>query len=116
MGRPSRAPFEVWNTDGELVAGGYGIATGAPFSFESQFARESNASKVGMTVLKWHLANWGYHFNDGKLIGPLWRSVGFREIPRQEFLGRLSEAVWVPHKAGRWRIESGVEKVSRWQP
>jgi leucyl/phenylalanyl-tRNA--protein transferase len=107
--------FEVWNTDGELVAGGYGIATGAAFNFESQFAYESNASKIGMTVLNWHLANWGYLFNDGELIDPLWRSVGFHEIPRHEFLACFSEAVRVPHRAGRWRIES-VETVSHGQP
>lgn len=29
--------FEVWNKAGELVAGGYGVATGAGFSAESQF-------------------------------------------------------------------------------
>ena len=78
--------FEVWNEAGELVAGGYGIATGAAFSAESQFSHEPNASKIGMTVLNWHLAKWGYRFNDGKLIGPLWESMGFREIPRHDFL------------------------------
>ena len=108
--------FEVWNRDGELVAGGYGLAIGAAFTFESQFAYEANASKLGMSVLNWHLAKWGYRFNDGKLIGPLWRSVGFREIPRREFLERLSEAVNAPGKAGRWKIEADPAAVSRWQP
>ena len=108
--------FEVWNTDGKLVAGGYGITTGAAFSFESQFSHASNASKVGMTVLNWHLANWGYHFNDGKLIGPLWRSVGFREIPRREFLSRLAGATRAPGKSGRWQVETDLETVSRWEP
>ena len=108
--------FEVWNAQGALVAGGYGVATGAAFSFESQFAHEPNASKVGMTVFNWHLAHWGYRFNDGKLIGPLWRSVGFREIPRREFLTRLGEAAQVPGKSGRWQVETDLETVSRWQP
>ena len=108
--------FEVWNEHGALIAGGYGIASGAAFSFESQFAHEPNASKVGMTVLNWHLAHWGYRFNDGKLTGPLWRSVGFREIPRHEFLARLAEAVRAPGKNGRWQLEADLETVSRWQP
>ena len=108
--------FEVWNAQGALVAGGYGIASGAAFSFESQFAQEPNASKVGMAVLNWHLAHWGYRFNDGKLTGPLWRSVGFREIPRQQFLARLAEAVRAPGKSGRWQLEADLETVSRWQP
>jgi leucyl/phenylalanyl-tRNA---protein transferase len=108
--------FEVWNRDGELVAGGYGVAIGSAFTFESQFAYESNASKLGMSVLNWHLAKWGYRFNDGKLIGPLWHSVGFREIPRGEFLVRLSEAVHLPGKTGRWQIEADPAAVSKWQP
>jgi len=108
--------FEVWNQAGELVAGGYGFGTGAGFSSESQFAREPNASKIGMTVLNWHLAKWGYRFNDGKLIGPLWHSLGFREIPRQEFLAHLAEALRIPAKGGRWDVETDIATVSYWQP
>ena len=108
--------FEVWNKDGELVAGGYGLGTGAAFSFESQFAHEANASKVGMSVLNWHLDHWGYRFNDGKLIGPLWASVGFREIPRGEFLDRLAEAARLPGKTGRWQMEADLATISQWQP
>jgi leucyl/phenylalanyl-tRNA--protein transferase len=108
--------FEVCNAAGELVAGGYGIATGAGFTAESQFTRESNASRIGMTVLNWHLAKWGYRFNDGKLIGPLWQNMGFREIPRQEFLGRLAEAVRAPGRNGRWQVEADLATVSHWQP
>lgn len=108
--------FEVWNAHRKLVAGGYGVATGKAFCSESQFAHETNASKIGMTVLNWHLAHWGFRFNDGKLIGPLLRSVGFREIPRQQFLSCLSEAVRVPDRTGRWQVETDLETVSRWQP
>jgi len=108
--------FEVWNSDGRLVGGGYGLGTGAAFSSESQFAHEANASKVGMAVLNWHLAKWGYRFNDGKLTGPLLESAGFREIPRTEFLNRLAEALRSPGKTGRWQVEADPAAVSEWQP
>jgi leucyl/phenylalanyl-tRNA--protein transferase len=108
--------FEVWNKAGELVAGGYGVATGAGFSAESQFSRESNASRIGMTVLNWHLAKWGYRFNDGKLIAPLWRNMGFREIPRRAYLRHLAMAVRLPGKSGRWQVEADLVTVSHWQP
>src|SRR5450631_510422 len=108
--------FEVWNEAGELVAGGYGVAIGAGFTAESQFTHESNASRVGVSVLNWHLANWGYRFNDGKLIGPLWENMGFRDVPRREFLALLSDAVVRPGKSGRWRVETDLDTVSRWQP
>jgi leucyl/phenylalanyl-tRNA--protein transferase len=108
--------FEVWNAAGQLVGGGYGLASGASFTSESQFALESNASRIGMTVLNWHLAHWGFRFNDGKLIGPLWRNMGFREIPRRKYLTRLAEAVRQPAKIGRWQVEADLDTVSQWQP
>jgi leucyl/phenylalanyl-tRNA--protein transferase len=108
--------FEVWNKAGELIAGGYGVAIGASFTAESQFAHETNASRIGMTVLNWHLARWGYRFNDGKLIGPLWENMGFRDLPRREFLPLLNEAVRAPGKSGRWQVETDLDTVSHWQP
>jgi leucyl/phenylalanyl-tRNA--protein transferase len=108
--------FEVWNKAGKLVAGGYGMATGAGFSGESQFTHEPNASKIGLAMQNWHLAKWGFHFFDGKLMGPLWESLGCRNIPRRDFLARLSNAVRAPGKPGRWQVETDLETVSRWNP
>lgn len=107
--------FEVWNERGELAGGGYGIGYGKGFTSESQFTIESNAARIGMTVLNWHLAKWGYRFNDGKLIGPLWTAMGFREMPRNEFLGRLDDAVDAPGKTGRWQAEDDIDTISRWR-
>ena len=50
------------------------------------------------------------------LIGPLWQNMGFREIPRREFLTRLAEAVKAPGKTGRWQTETDLATVSHWQP
>jgi leucyl/phenylalanyl-tRNA--protein transferase len=69
--------FEVWNEKGELAGGGYGLSVGAAFFAESQFSREPNTGKIGMAVLNWHLAKWGYHFNDGKLIGRCGKAWAF---------------------------------------
>ena len=107
--------FEVWNERGELAAGGYGIGYGLGFTSESQFFNEPNASRIGMTVFNWHLAKWGYRFNDGKLIGPLWTSMGFHEMPRGEFLDRVAEASRAPGKIGRWQVEDDIETISRWR-
>jgi leucyl/phenylalanyl-tRNA---protein transferase len=108
--------FEVWNERGELVGGGYGVAIGASFVTESQFSLDSNTSKFGFTVLNWHLAHWGFAFNDGKLMTPTCRDMGFREIPRAEFLSRLRDAERSPGRAGRWQVEADVAAVADWQP
>lgn len=108
--------FEVWNERGGLAGGGYGVAVGGAFSTASQFSQEPNTSKIGFTVLNFHLARWGFAFNDGKLMTPTCRDMGFREVPRGDFLARLAEAVRLPGKPGRWAVEAGGAEVAEWQP
>ena len=108
--------FEVWNERGELAGGGYGVAVGGTFSTESQFSREPNTSKIGFTVLNYHLSRWGFAFNDGKHLTPTTRDMGFREVPHGDYLARLDAAVRLPGKAGRWSAEAGVRDVAEWRP
>jgi leucyl/phenylalanyl-tRNA--protein transferase len=108
--------FEVWNEKGELVGGGYGLAIGGAFMTESQFSLEPNTSKIGFTVLNWHLAKWGFAFNDGKLMTPTCKDMGFREVPRGEFLNRLTEAERKPERIGRWQVEADLVSIADWQP
>jgi Leucyl/phenylalanyl-tRNA protein transferase len=104
--------FEVWNEKGELAGGGYGVSVGGAFSTESQFSHEPNTSKIGFTVLNWHLQRWGYGFNDGRLMTPTCHDMGFRGIPRAEYLVRLAEAGRHPSKVGRWQTEVDVATLA----
>lgn len=108
--------FEVWNEKGELAGGGYGVAVGNSFVTESQFSREPNTSKIGFTVLNWHLAQWGFSFNDGKMLTPTTRDMGFREIPRADFQKLLANAAKNSSRIGRWQTEADLAKISEWQP
>ena len=108
--------FEVWNEPGDLVGGGYGVSAGASFTTESQFTRETNTSKIGFTVLHWHLNKWGYAFDDGKLMTPTCKDMGFREVPRHEYLRRLESAMARPGKPGRWKVEDDLATISEWRP
>jgi leucyl/phenylalanyl-tRNA--protein transferase len=108
--------FEVWNEAGELVGGGYGVAVGGAFFTESQFSHEPNTSKLGFTVFNWHLANWGFAFNDGKWTTPTIAEMGFRLIPRAEFRARLAQAAELPGKPGRWHVETDLKTVAGWEP
>jgi leucyl/phenylalanyl-tRNA--protein transferase len=108
--------FEVWNAAGQLAGGGYGVSTGAAFSGESQFSHESDTSKIGLTALTFHLARWGFAFQDGKLMTPTLNSMGFRDIPRSDYLTQLAQAVRAPEKSGRWQAEADLPEVAAWQP
>jgi leucyl/phenylalanyl-tRNA--protein transferase len=108
--------FEVWNQEGELVGGGYGVAIGGAFTIESQFTRESNTSKIGFAILNWHLARWGFVLNDNK--GPTQNTLefGFRIVPRTEFRARLAQATTLPGRSGRWPVETDLRTVADWEP
>jgi leucyl/phenylalanyl-tRNA--protein transferase len=108
--------FEVWNADGALAGGGYGVAVGGAFSTESQFSAEPNTSKIGFTVLNFHLAHWGFAFNDGKVMTPTTRDMGFRDVPRAEYLKRLAAAARLAGKPGRWSGEADMREIADWQP
>lgn len=105
--------FEVWNAEGELVGGGYGIAVGRVFYTESQFSRASNTSKIGFACLNHHLAKWGFLLNDGKDFTPTLKDMGFRTIPRAEF-----EAVLAEHGAAetsapqKWALETDLATIA----
>ena len=104
--------FEVWNEKGELAGGGYGVSIGGVFVTELQFSLEPNTSKIGFTVLNWHLAHWGFAFNDGKVMTPTCHDMGFRDIPRADFLARLA----MRQNARRGRADAGRSKRTwrRW--
>src|SRR5713226_2524298 len=108
--------FEVCNGAGALVGGGYGVAVGRAFFTESQFSAEPNTSKIGFTVLNWHLAKWGFAFNDGKWTTPTIAEMGFDLIPRAEFRARLALAAREAGKPGRWQVETDLKTVADWQP
>lgn len=108
--------FEVWNRDGSLVGGGYGVALGRVFFTESQFSWEDNTSKLGFSVLNWHLAKWGYVLNDGKWATPTILNMGFHMVPRAEFLRLIGKNAGEGDKPGSWTAEADLESIAGWQP
>lgn len=104
--------FEVWNERKELVGGGYGVAVGDVFFTESQFSHERDTSKLGFTVLNWHLGRWGFRLNDGKGMTPTCRDMGFRLIPRSEFLRHLEETARRPDRKHRWQVETEPSEIA----
>ena len=108
--------FEVWNSEGQLAGGGYGVAVGRVFVIESQFFLESNASKIGFSVLAWHLAKWGFVLADNKWLTPTTAQMGFRDMPRADYLKELSALADETVHPGRWEVEADSKAVADWRP
>ncbi len=97
--------FETW-IDGRLAGGLYGVSIGAAFFGESMFARVSDASKLAFVHLCRQLRAWNFELLDCQVLNPHMASLGAREIPRAEFLGRLGDALQRPTRRGPWRLAS----------
>jgi leucyl/phenylalanyl-tRNA--protein transferase len=78
---------------GELVGGIYGMSIGGFFAGESMFHRVNNASKVALHHLVEHLRARGFVLFDIQMVTPATKPLGAIEIPRSEYVQRLSAAV-----------------------
>ncbi len=80
---------EVWDDDGEVVGGLYGVDAGGVFCGESMFFEKPNASKLALLFLIEHLKSRGSDWIDIQVMTPHMRVMGAKEIDRAEFLTRL---------------------------
>ena len=83
---------ETWQ-DGALVGGLYGVAIGGAFFGESMFHTATDASKVALVALVERLKSRGYTLLDTQWVTPHLAQFGGVEIPRAEYLERLSAAL-----------------------
>ncbi len=84
--------LECWQS-GELVGGIYGVAIGGFFAGESMFHRASNASKLALYHLIEHLRRRDFILFDIQMLTPITSRLGAIQIPRTEYLERLTPAV-----------------------
>jgi leucyl/phenylalanyl-tRNA--protein transferase len=93
---------ESWR-DGELVGGLYGLLLGKVFFGESMFTRAPDASKVALVKLVERLRAHEVRVIDCQQATAHLRSLGAREIPRNEFSKMLQESIQYEASAsGRW--------------
>lgn len=85
---------EVWNAEGELAGGLYGIELGGLFAGESMFHVDRDASKVALVTLVEKLADCG----GPRLFDVQWQtdhlaSLGVSEIQREDYLNELVQVL-----------------------
>ena len=91
--------------DGILVGGLYGLSVGKVFCGESMFAEANDASKSAYAILINHLKEWGYVFVDCQVPTEHLKSLGAKEIKRDEFLKRLKKSS-IDLVENRWEIDN----------
>jgi leucyl/phenylalanyl-tRNA--protein transferase len=87
---------EVWNQEGSLVGGLYGVSIGRMFYGESMFTRESDASKYALFALVRLLQAEGFHMIDCQQSTDHLASLGARAISRASFLETLNDLIQRP--------------------
>ncbi len=83
---------ECWRA-GKLVGGLYGVHLGSAFFGESMFHTETDASKVALAALVGRLQERGFTLLDTQWITPHLEQFGAIEIPKGEYLARVSAAL-----------------------
>ena len=83
---------ECWQ-DEALVGGLYGVAIAGAFFGESMFSIERDASKVALVHLVQRLEGNGFELLDTQYLTPHLARFGAKEIPGEEYLIRLTNAL-----------------------
>jgi leucyl/phenylalanyl-tRNA--protein transferase len=88
---------ESWR-DGQLAGGLYGVAIGGAFFGESMFHRARDASKVALVALVERLRAKQFALLDTQWLTPHLGQFGAIEIPREQYLKLLKQALDLPRK------------------
>jgi leucyl/phenylalanyl-tRNA--protein transferase len=90
---------EAWR-EGQLVGGLYGVSLQGAFFGESMFSRETDASKVALAYLIALLKKHGFVLLDTQFVTSHLLTFGVEEVPREEFLVLLANAMKVEAQFG----------------
>ena len=93
---------EVWDLEGALVGGLYGLSLGKVFFGESMFAHIPNASKFGFITLVKKLEAIGFELIDCQQETRHLGSLGARPIERHVFMEMIEKLVREETIMGAW--------------
>ena len=86
---------EVWEQN-RLVGGLYGVQSGALFAAESMFHRVTDASKIAVVAACRSLHKAGVRLMDVQFATGHLRTLGVKEISRDDYLARAASASQAP--------------------
>jgi leucyl/phenylalanyl-tRNA--protein transferase len=104
--------IECWR-EGALVGGLYGVSLAGAFFGESMFSRERDASKVALVHLVARLIAQEFQLLDAQFLTKHLKTFGAVEIPRNQYLRRLDQAL---RKKAYWSASGGSSTGSSAAP
>ncbi|GLQ08839.1 hypothetical protein GCM10007913_07710 [Devosia yakushimensis] len=108
---------EVWNEQGELVGGVFGVMLGTVFTALSMFHTEDNASKVAIVSLYHHLDAWGVDVVDHQGLTPWVETLGGVLVTREQYVALLARpAKSDAAKPGPWHVQFSPAQTGEWEP
>ncbi len=93
--------MEVWNPEGALVGGLYGLHVGGLFGAESMFHRATDASKIALFALTRLAPRAGISLIDVQLPTPHLESLGCEAVPRERYLELVAAVARAPSAGSR---------------
>ena len=103
---------EVFDGEGGLVGGIYGVACGRMFFGESMFSARSGGSKVALAALARQLHRWGWPLIDAQVENPHLLSLGARRWPRGRFLEEVRTLAGGACRTGSWTSAFGAQRAA----
>ncbi len=85
-----------------LVGGLYGVSLGAAFFGESMFSKATDSSKIALYYLCRFCIHYGFEFIDCQMYTEHLSRMGAKEIPQEDFLQFLAQAMEKKTKKGAW--------------
>ena len=96
--------IEVFDTQGRLAGGLYGVALGGVFFRESMFSRRSDASKVALVALAQIMLRHGLRMIDCQVESEHLNSMGAHNVSRLDFERRLAQTIDIEIAADIWHL------------
>ena len=93
---------EVFDDDGGLVGGIYGVAIGRMFFGESMVSPASGGSKAALAALAARLHHWGWPLIDAQVENPHLLRSGAETWPRERFMAAIAAQVSETGRIGPW--------------
>lgn len=104
--------IEVFDGDGRLVGGLFGLSFGHVFCGDSMYSAASGASSLALAMLAQRLHSWGWPLIDAQVPNPHTRRLGVEAWPREAYLKALADLRDLPAEPGSWRARFGEWPVS----